>query len=185
MSTIPDQPVTLKDGRAALIRTGRPSDSSACVRFMEHVLAESDHLLLEPGEFEMTVEQERAWLKERLDGFAKLVIVAEAGGEVIAICNFEGNDKRKRISHTGVLGISIRKAWRNAGLGRAILQTLIGWATAHPAIERLSLTVFAGNPHAIELYKSFGFTEEARLPRSIKLAPGRYADELIMARWVK
>jgi RimJ/RimL family protein N-acetyltransferase len=186
MSTIPEKQITLKDGRPVTIRTARPSDAGDCIRFMERVLAESDHLLLEPGEFTMTIEQERAWLKERLDAFSKICIVAESpDGQIVSICGFDGNDTRRRLSHTGLVGISILRDYRNQGLGRAMLTELIAWATAHPAIERLALAVFADNVHAIGLYESLGFKTEASLHRSIKLAPNQYADELLMARWLK
>jgi RimJ/RimL family protein N-acetyltransferase len=65
------------------------------------------------------------------------------------------------------------------------MQLLIDWAAAHPKIERLTLAVFEPNTPARRLYEKLGFKVEGCREGEIKLAADRYADDLIMARWVK
>jgi RimJ/RimL family protein N-acetyltransferase len=59
------------------------------------------------------------------------------------------------------------------------------WATEHPQIERLGLHALSGNLRALHLYRAMGFVEEGRRVQAIKIGPGEYADEVIMARPVK
>jgi RimJ/RimL family protein N-acetyltransferase len=117
-----------------------------------------------------------------LDDPGKIVIVAEREGQIIGLLNFS-NGGRKRIAHLGELSMSAHKVWRNRGIGRALLSTLILWAQEHPLIEKVCLEVFANNAGAIALYESLGFQAEGRLRREIKLGPGEYIDTIRMARF--
>ena len=83
------------------------------------------------------------------------------------------------------LGISILPDYRNNGLGTAIMQTMVDWATAHPIIEKLALGVWAENTPAVALYEKMGFTEEGRKVCEIKYANGQYDDCVCMYRFVK
>jgi ribosomal protein S18 acetylase RimI-like enzyme len=44
--------------------------------------------------------------------------------------------------------------------------------------------VAVANLLAIALYRKFGFLEEGRQPRQIKLGPGEYQELILMYRWV-
>jgi RimJ/RimL family protein N-acetyltransferase len=72
----------------------------------------------------------------------------------------------------------------SGGMGTLLLQALIDWAEAHPAIEKLSLAVLATNTAAIGLYRRFGFIEEGRRPREVKLGPDEYVNDVLMYRFV-
>mgnify|MGYP002713094809 CR=1 FL=1 len=80
------------------------------------------------------------------------------------------------------VGIStyIDKHWRGEGVGKALMQQLLEWATTHPIIERVSLQVYETNTPAIRLYEQFGFAHEGRMRRAY-YQRGRYIDMLIMA----
>lgn len=81
--------------------------------------------------------------------------------------------------------MSVNRAWRDRGVGRALLLILIAWAEQHPALEKLCLQVFATNTRAIALYTSLGFREEGRQVRGVKMEAGEYRDVLLMGRFVK
>ena len=49
----------------------------------------------------------------------------------------------------------------------------------------MCLEVFATNEKAIRMYKDFGFTEEGRRQRDIKVGAVSYVDTLAMSRFVK
>lgn len=89
---------------------------------------------------------------------------------------------KQRVAHRARVGMGVHAAWRGRGVGGALLDAAIGWATAHPGVERLTLGVAAGNSGAIRLYESRGFVQEGRLARELRVGPGRYEDELLMAR---
>ena len=63
------------------------------------------------------------------------------------------------------------------GVGSALLQALLDWAEDNPHIEKVSLAVFSNNRLGSALYDKFGFLEEGRRVREIKLNDDQYVDE--------
>ncbi len=184
MSTITEKMIYAKDGSVVKIRTALPAEAGDLLKHVYALFAEPEYVLSTLEDFHNTEEQEAAWLQKNLDEPSKLVIVAESKGHIIGMLNFR-NGERKRIAHLGEFGMSVDKAWRDRGVGRALLSTLIEWATEHPVIEKVCLDVFATNGRAIALYESLGFREEGRMKREIKMGPGEYVDTLRMAVFVK
>src|SRR5713101_6419126 len=174
MSAIPDTTAQLKDGTTITIRTARPEDARHILDHARAVFAEGEFLLSTLDDFRMTEEQEMAWLQANRNDPGNLVIVAEYEGRIIGMLDFHSE-----------LGMSVNRAWRGQGVGRALLCTLIAWAEQHPVLEKLCLQVFATNTRAITLYRSLGFKEEGRQVRDIKMESGEYVDVLMMALFVK
>ena len=56
------QSVTLKDGTALTLRNPTPDDSEGLIDFVRGIDSESDFLNRFPGEFQVTVDQERSFL---------------------------------------------------------------------------------------------------------------------------
>lgn len=184
MSIISETTTRLKDGATITIRSARPGDAAAMLEHVRAGFAEEEFLLSTLDDFHMTVEQEEAWVQTNRDDSGNLVILAEHAGQIIGMLNFH-REQRKRVKHHGELGMSVARAWRGRGVGRALLQTLITWAEQYPGIEKLTLQVFASNTRAIALYTSLGFVEEGRQVRDVKLGPDAYVDVLLMGRFVK
>lgn len=128
-------------------------------------------------------EKEQEIIMKNYQDPAKLMLVTEADGKMVSFSNI-GAGERKRNNHVGQIGISILPDYRTNGLGTAIMQTMIDWATAHPVIEKLSLGVWAKNAPAIALYKKMGFIEEGRKVKEVKYADGTYDDCICMYRFV-
>lgn len=167
-----------------VVRTALPTDAAQILALVYAVFAEEEFLLSTLDDFHNTEEQEASWLQVNLDNSGNIVIVAEHEGRIIGLLDFHSGN-RKRIVHLGELGISVNNAWRNRGIGRALISTLIQWAREHSVIEKVCLEVFATNTGAIALYTSLGFQAEGRLKREIKLGPGEYVDTIRMALFVK
>lgn len=128
-------------------------------------------------------DEEVRYLKhalERINDGNLLVICAYSDGMLIGICHAERDMAgRKRTHHVGKVGISIRKAYRNEGIGKTMLQTLIGLARERLSLRILTLNVYEPNITAQKLYQSLGFSEYGRLPGGI-LYRGEYGDEIEM-----
>ncbi|GIN22486.1 GNAT family N-acetyltransferase [Siminovitchia fordii] len=110
----------------------------------------------------------------------RLALLADHEGEIIGFLDFHCGHK-KRNEHQGSFGMSVKKEFRNQGVGKALLKCLIRWAENNPLIERISLEVFSNNKGAIHLYTSFGFVEEGIQRRAIKNDDGSYEDIILMA----
>jgi putative acetyltransferase len=78
------------------------------------------------------------------------------------------------LRHRASLGMSVAQAWRRQGIGRALLQHAVAWASTQ-GIERIELEVTTNNPAGIAFYESAGFVREGIRPRAIK-RNGGYID---------
>ena len=152
--------------------------------YIRPVAGETEFFIFEPDEFPETEEQERKWIQDHLDHPGQIVLLAEAAGTIIGNVSFE-NGPCRRIAHRGTLGIAVVKEWRGQGIGTALMESLLEWATANPLIEKVCLEVFTTNSDAIRLYRKLGFVEEGLRLKDIKFGPGRYVDTLAMGRFVK
>ena len=183
MGTISPIDRDLASEQLLTIRSARPEDAPALLAHGLAVVSEGEFLLIQPDEFTFTEDQERDWIRLYTEDPGRLLIVAEVSGCLAGVLFFECSP-RKRLAHRGTLHMSVGREWRGQSIGTALLQTLIDWAVQHPSIEKLSLGVFTTNEAAIRLYRKLGFVEEGRQPREIRLAPGRYVDQVLMYRFV-
>ena len=184
MSIISSRRVRIKGGREITLRSAVPDDAEQLVHLISTILDENDFNITTPEEFRFNVDHEIEWIEDVTESPGHLIIVAEYDAELIGMLNFHV-DPRRRMKHHGALSINVSRGWRDQGLGRAMLQTLIAWAEEEPSIEKLNLEVFTTNSRAISLYRSLGFQQEGHLHNQIKMAPGEYVDILLMGLWLK
>jgi RimJ/RimL family protein N-acetyltransferase len=178
----------LPNGASVRVRSALPDDAAAVIACALPVFEQDDTVMTGPGEFTMTVEQEREFLEARLRDETGLFVIAEAdhadGPRVVGILSL-GAIKKRRVLHNVTLGISIAAAWRGQKLGRLLILEALEWAAAHPRIERVCLEVVAGNERGLRLYESLGFVREGYRIGHFQRSPGVYDDDIIMVRRVK
>ena len=184
MAEIPASQHVLKDGTIITIRVGKESDVPQILRCVEACGNDGEGSVWEPGEFQITPEQERQWIMGMLVNQCELLLVAEHNDTLVASLNFHVG-KRKREAHVGEFGMAVLKEWRSKGIGSLLLETLIRWAEQNPAIEKINLQVLAYNERAISLYLKYGFVEEGRKLRELKYADGTYTDAILMSRFTR
>jgi len=102
-------------------------------------------------------------------------------GEVIGWCDilpksYEG------LTHVGVLGMGVLKAYRGKGLGKQLLEKAIEHAKQN-GIEKVELDVFETNTRAIALYEKMGFTMEGKRVKGRKL-DGMYDNIVLMGKFI-
>ncbi len=184
MATIAPREHTLKSGETVLIRSGAPQDAAATRTLALSVIREREYSITEADEFVADEDQEREWIRGFIEHPDALLLVAEVNGALAGLLDFRA-ESRRRLAHTGAFGISVAAAWREQGVGSAMIRTLLDWARVHPRIEKVCLGVLGHNHRAIHVYHKLGFIEEGRRPRQIKLDAGRYVDEVLMYQFVK
>ena len=139
------RPVRLRDGREVTIRRAMPGDAEAVQRYMHEGLPEfSDFIMTRPEEFDLSITQERDWIREQDDALGRLALVALADGEVAGTLSC-GTSARQRVAHVGDVGITLRRSFWDSGLGSLMFSTLIEWAESHPVLELLKLSVYPDN----------------------------------------
>jgi len=110
-------------------------------------------------------------------------LVAEQAGAVIGHAFLEPLGLAVT-AHVVRLTIAVHEGHQGRGVGRALMNELLGWARSDPRVEKVELQVRSSNEPAIGLYRSLGFVEEGRKTRRVKIGPGEYIDDVYMALWV-
>jgi ribosomal protein S18 acetylase RimI-like enzyme len=129
-----------------------------------------------------SLREETEWLRGKLKQIKnkkEVALIAECENKIVG--NSQINLDWGRQSHIGDFGISIRRGYRNIGLGTYLAKEVIKLAKKElkPRPKIIKLSVYAKNKPVIEFYKNLGFKEVARIPKQGKIK-GKLVDEIIM-----
>lgn len=173
-----------KNGVTVIIRDAEPKDAQSLIDVNVNIADEKIYMMREPDEAIYTVEGEKNKIERYLNSEGSLYLSAEVNNKVVGYIDFQ-NGGLKRTMHAGTFSIYILKNRRQTGIGSMLLGSLIEWAEKNPLIEKITLAVFSTNENAQVLYRKFGFTEEGRCPKDMKLSDGTYLDSVLMYKFVK
>ena len=163
-----------------IIRQCQPDDAEQMITYVNRISEEPGvAIVLEPGEFKLTAEQERQFIADRLAEDNSLFLVADAAGEIVGALTLRGG-LRRAVRHEAVLGITVKKEWRGQGVGNAMMSYAVDWARRSGVITRIELQVFTSNAAAIHLYQKHGFEIEGCRRKAV-FREGRYHDDYVMA----
>ncbi|HUH99060.1 MAG TPA: GNAT family N-acetyltransferase [Anaerolineales bacterium] len=163
-----------------IIREAQPEDAERILQYVQSLINEPEvNLLLSPGEFALTREQEQNLLSEFASSDNSVYFLAERAAKIVGTLICQGG-RRRAIRHTAGLSMSVAKEWRNQGIGSLLLSRALEWAKHTGIVSRIELDVFARNEPAIHLYQKFGFVTEG-CRRNAIYRDGRYHDDLLMA----
>ncbi|MCB9640435.1 MAG: GNAT family N-acetyltransferase [Myxococcales bacterium] len=180
--------IYLDDGTTIRLRNPGMIDARRILAYRKSEARTHDFEVVTAEEIKDDEELQRKWLFSYIQEPNKLCLIAETvdpnNAEVVGMLDFYGHPWQ-RLAHHGTMGIGVAASWRGRGIGRALIQTMLEWASMHPSVEKVYLGVWANNLRAQALYASFGFTEESRREAYFKLGHGHYIDEIVMSLWVK
>ena len=158
-----------------IIREARPEDAEHLIAHITAIAEDpGSEILLWPGEFRLTLDEERKWIETNLKADHSTVLVGEvadldqAGKKIVGVLSCAGGEHRGN-HHTTTLGITIQKLMEHA----------ITWAKSTGVIKRIQLGVTASNTPAIHLYEKLGFEKEG-LRRRGMFKNGRFYDTWLM-----
>ncbi|MFD1017806.1 GNAT family N-acetyltransferase [Thalassobacillus hwangdonensis] len=155
------------------------ADTEKFIELIQKVENSSKFMLMEAGERQTTLEQQRKNLLHIEKQENATIFVAEEGEHLVGyLMAVGGTVKRKR--HSAYLVIGVLEAHRGKGIGTALFQTLSEWAHAK-GISRLELTVVTENDGGVALYKKCGFEVEGTKRHSLVI-DGKFYDEYYMSR---
>lgn len=141
---------------------------------------ETPFMLFEPGE----APDDPAFWEDRLRPFLTEsrhhFWVADDGAALLGFLRLIGNRPR-RLQHTALVVMGIRRSHWGQGLGTKLMTTAISWAQQQ-GMSRLELTVVVDDQRAIGLYHKMGFRVEGLRRHSLHVADGQFVDEYSMAR---
>ena len=159
--------VTLKDGRACILRNGTASDGQALLDIFNLTHTQTDYLLTYPEEHSYTAEDEAELLRRKTDSVDEIELLAELDGKVVGSAGIGSVGRKEKIRHRAEFGISVDKAYWGLGIGRALTEACVE-CTKKAGYAQLELEVVAENKSALALYKSVGFKEYGRNPKGFR-----------------
>jgi ribosomal protein S18 acetylase RimI-like enzyme len=167
------------------IRPAILEDAAAIARVRATIRAEDQAFLSDETDLEKLTEAEHDRLELTLPDEACLTLVLTVpDGTVAGWASFEPGPHRKT-RHWGLVELAILACWRGQGHGGRLLGELLRSVAANAGIECVRLDCASSNGAAIQFFSRFGFVEEGRLERAIRIESGGYADIVKMRRYVR
>ncbi len=170
---------TLKSGMEVEVRGIQLTDAQAAIDYMVKVNSETKNLSRDPGEFNLTLEQEEKFIKSMLDSDNNFTYTVWYKGELISMSGFHGSSLN-RLKHKVSLGISVLKEYHNLGIGSIMMELLVEKAKQLKK-TKMELDVRSDNPNAIKIYERTGFVVEGTRKNGFKV-DGEYIDLILMGR---
>lgn len=168
-----------KDNKPFTIRRPIEDDAQAIIDYSKVLFSSTDQVLTSLQEYTITVVEEKTWIRTFSANPNALLQIAVLENQIVGLLFFSTGTKLKN-SHTGEFGVSVHPKYQRLGIGRALIETLLGWARSNRRIEKVFLQVFASNTNAIKLYEQMGFTAEDRHVKAIKQFNGDHVDIIQM-----
>ncbi len=174
--------ITLKNNQKILLRHIQKQDLDEIWNNYNEVIDEGTY---QPSFTKVVDKFEKiSWYNE-LIGFGNLCIVAELQNDidntVVAQCTIH-NDEWEASEHVGMLGIIVRKTFRDLGLGRHLMEFSMKEAYKNGK-RKIVLGTLISNERAIHLYEKLGFRKIGVRQKQF-LMNKKYIDELLMEKWL-
>ena len=172
----------LKNGESVLIREPCIDDAEQIINLMKVADEETKFLARNPGEFKVTVEQERNIIKSVINGdFGRMWFICEHEGKIIGQCSVGHVRNSERYLHRASVAFILLKEYWGRGIGGKMMLECIKWCETHN-IEQIELDVVKDNERAIAMYLRFGFEIVGTMPNALKYKDGTYGDEYLMVK---
>jgi ribosomal protein S18 acetylase RimI-like enzyme len=121
--------------------------------------------------------QPLGWFEQRIVNSAVFGGFLNNESELAGVTGLVVQQGAKQRHKGALVGMYVRPAARRTGLALALVQAVL--IHARTVVEEVQLTVAPHNEAAQRLYRSVGFVEYAREPRSLKI-DGKYHESVLM-----
>ena len=162
-----------------IIRTANTDDAESLLSYIMAFQKENCRTVPKL-DFIPSLDQEKEWIQSRT-GNRGVTIIAQYSEKVVGLIETSLN-KSSEFKHNCEFGMSVLQKYRNMGIGRKLLIEFIKWTEAQE-LMRIELNVFSNNLPAISLYKNFGFVEDGRREKAVKLSNDNFCDLIHMFKW--
>ena len=122
-----------------IVRNALASDAEAILAFCQQIGSETDNLSYGEEGVSVSVADEGNLLNEIQKSKTSHFLVAEEAGEIVGTCNCSAF-RKKRLAHRTEIGIAVKKAYWDQGIGCQLLTRLIA-AAQRSGLKVLSLEV--------------------------------------------
>ena len=101
-----------------VIERARAEDAAALLDYLKIVGGETENLSFGAEGVPLSLEAEQDYLRSQCESADNVQYLAKMDGEIIGTASL--NRKPRRMSHRGVFGISLKKAWWGCGAASAL-----------------------------------------------------------------
>lgn len=158
--------------RVFVIERARAEDAAALLEYLKIVGGETENLSFGAEGVPISLETEQDYLCAQYKSPDNVQYLAKVDGEIIGTASL--NRQPRRMSHRGVFGISLKKAWWGCGAASAMMEAVLAFAKEN-GFEQLNIEVRSSNVRAIRLYEKYGFRKLCTFPNFFKIN-GTYID---------
>lgn len=159
------------------IREVMVSDAENLIEYLKVIGGESDNLTFGKEGLPISVKEEEKFIESLLKKKHSMMYLAIKDEEIIGQTSLSAYSGR--MGHYSELGITVKKAYWNNGVGKSLLSKIIEYAKKND-IEFIDLRVRSDNARAIHLYKKFGFKKKGTYPAFLKIADKYYDIDLMV-----
>ena len=169
----------LKDGSIVNIRKPTIDDAEAIIHIISVADTETKFLARNPGEFNVTPEQEKKFICKMLEDDTQDWFVAEFNGKIVGQCSVGLVSNNERYRHRATVTFAILEDYCGMGIGGKLMSHCIDWCI-NKNILQIELNVVSDNKRAISMYETFGFKTTGTIPKAMRYKDGTFADEKFM-----
>jgi ribosomal protein S18 acetylase RimI-like enzyme len=162
-------------GLTYTIRTARQQDLSGLIDVVREVASEGTYI--EAESVADLLDHERVVLRHN-DVRSRMVFVACVEDAVVGWVHLD-RPRTEKLAHTAVLTVGLSPTYRGRGIGSALLDRGVRWASEH-GFEKLYNSVPATNAAAIDFLSARGWETEAVREDHYRI-DGEYVDEVMLA----
>ncbi|MCU5656076.1 GNAT family N-acetyltransferase [Bacillus mycoides] len=169
-----------------MIRLAKEIDAESIMAIRKEIILSettTKFFIVSPNKVPNDIDLEREKIRKS-KGKGNLYIVYEVDNKVVGFLVFNRYEL-ERLRHAGTMGMGIREAYCNQGIGTKLIEFLISWAKGQKGLEKICLGVVSINDRAIKAYKRTGFVEEGRQRKQIKYEDGSYGDDVLMGFYIE
>lgn len=169
----------LKNQTDIKLRSPKAEDAEDMLHLLEETARETPYTGRNPGEMNMSVEEEESFLRAINESPHMLLLIAKLDGKIIATSHLRFFTAEKT-SHRAQVALAISKAYWNLGIGTLLMEELLDLAK-NRGTKLVELEYIDGNNRARKLYDKLGFIQIGRKPKAFKIQDC-YQDEILMVK---
>jgi ribosomal protein S18 acetylase RimI-like enzyme len=147
------------------IRRIQENDAEGFLKLCRALDEETAFMLLEPGERQTAITEERERIERLLAKDNQTILVAEEGGRFVGYVAASGG-RYARNHHCAYLVMGVLQSYAGQGIGTRLFEEIETWARQQ-GLRRLELTVMAHNRAGVALYQKRGFEIEGTRRHSL------------------
>lgn len=170
------------DGKEIIIRQVDENDALNLIDLKKSYIRGTNSIPLYEYEYKNDIQTEKNLIHRYITEKNSLLLVAEHGNSLIGNIDLTGN-QRKKLYHTGMVGMGIAYEWQNRKIGTLLLDATLQWASEAAPLSIIWLEVYSTNTAGIRLYEKQGFEQCGLIKGFFKEEAA--ADKITMVKYLK